>query len=573
MPSLLQKIPFLLEFFINGSFIIFMSMKTFNRLPGNWEGETINQILTYGSSIIPLVLFIKVLAGFLTSKSIEDYIRRDIFSLICFIPLLITWGDLDFAYWFSSAHLLFSILSIYDEEAEEKRISGKGDLFQTLSLKPAQWVMLTFLVVVLLGTFLLMLPVSAAKGKVIGFVDAFFTATSATCVTGLGTRSLSTDFSMIGQLVCLILIQIGGLSIMTLYSVVTILLGKSMGMNYRVIMQDLLDVSSMEDLFTMVVDIVKYTFLIELWGAIVLTIAFTFEGFDFGQAMYYGFFHSISAFCNAGFSLFDTSLETYATNPLINFTIMTLVTLGGLGFIVLRELKEVVTKKRTKERLGLHTKIVLYTSAVLTLSGTIFIFFGEYLGSLDQYSLFDKFQISLFQSVTLRTAGFNTLPLTNLNTYTLYFMTLFMFIGGSPGSTAGGIKTTTLAILAESIIATLKGKKSVTIFRRKVPGPMVVRATALTFISILFTSFFILVLMKLEPEQNFLAIFFEVLSASGTVGLTLGITPFLSMAGKIALSILMFIGRIGPLTLIIAIGQQQKARGKFDYPDGRIMIG
>jgi trk system potassium uptake protein TrkH len=418
-----------------------------------------------------------------------------------------------------------------------------------------------------------MLPFAAVSGESMGFVDAIFMATSATCVTGLATKSLATEFTLFGQVVILVLIQIGGLSIMTLYSSMTILLGRSLGMKDRVIMQDLLDVSSLEELFEMIVDIVKYTFIIELWGAIVLTIAFIIDGFEFGNALYYGFFHSISAFCNAGFSLFDTSLESYATNPLVTGTIMTLITLGGIGFVALKELKEVVTTGKKLVRLGVHTKVVLTTSLILTFSGAVFIFFGEFLHALDSYTFWEKIQVSLFQSVTLRTAGFNTLPLTNLHTYTLYAMTLLMFIGGSPGSTAGGVKTTSLAILVQSITSTLKGHKSVTIFDRTIPAPIVVRATALMFISILITSFFILVLMRFEPNQSFLSIFFEVMSASGTVGLTLGITPFLSAAGKLCVSMLMFSGRIGPLTLILAIGQQDSKKGSFEYPDGRIMIG
>ena len=418
-----------------------------------------------------------------------------------------------------------------------------------------------------------MLPVSSVEGKSISAIDAFFMATSATCVTGLSTISLADHFSFFGQLVILGLIQIGGLSIMTLYSSTVILLGRSMGMKDRIIMQDLLAVSSLEGLFAMIVDIIKYTFFIELWGGIILAIAFTFEGFEFGTAIYYGFFHSISAFCNAGFSLFNNSLESYATNPLINGTVSLLVILGGLGFIVLRELKEMAIRRKSLLRIALHTKIVLVTSTGLIVSGTLFFFFGEFLNALDNYELWEKMQISFFQSVTLRTAGFHTVSLDNLHAYTIYAMSLFMFIGGSPGSTAGGIKVTTFAILIQSIISTLKGRKSVVMVDRRIPSHMVVKATALTFISIMITSLFILVMMKLEPEQSFLTIFFEVVSASGTVGLSLGITPYLTVAGKIAIAAMMLIGRIGPLTLVLAIGERMEKTGKFDYPEGRIMIG
>ncbi len=575
MGKISQKLPFLLEFIFNGLFIFLYSLRSIKKLPASWDINLVSNIIQYAAYIVPFVLLINVLNNFRNSKGLEDFLRRYIFSMVVFIPLLITWGDVEFAFWLASAHLLSSILALYDDvnEVKEEKVRNEQNLFQGLRLRPAQMVLFSFVGVIFLGTFLLMLPVSSVDGKSISFVDGLFMATSATCVTGLSTLSVQDNLSVFGQVVLLALIQIGGLSIMTLYSSMAILLGRSMRMKDRIIMQDLLDVSSLEELFAMIVNIIKYTFLIELWGGIVLTIAFTFEGFEFGKALYYGFFHSISAFCNAGFSLFNNSLESYAGSPLVNGTIAILIILGGLGFIVLKELSEVITKGKKLVRLGLHSKIVIVTTIVLTVAGTLFIFFGEFLNALDSYTLWEKMQISFFQSVTLRTAGFNTIPLTNLHKYTIYMMTLFMFIGGSPGSTAGGVKTTTLAILFYSIKSTLKGDKKVTVLDRRIPSPMVVRATALMFISILITSTFILILMKLEPEQSFLPIFFEVISASGTVGLTLGITPYLSMMGKIAVSLLMLIGRIGPLTLILAIGQRNRDKGKMDYPDGRIMIG
>ncbi|MBT3585438.1 MAG: hypothetical protein HN509_11075 [Halobacteriovoraceae bacterium] len=576
MQHLLSKIPFLIELFVNGSFILLYSLRSTSYLPKSWSLEWVAGLLEAGAFFVPLVLFLVVIVNYMNSHGFEEFLRKYVFSIIVFVPLLITWGDLEFTFWLSSAHLLSSVLSLYDDNEEQsydEDFKEKSQFFHGIINRPHQMVLFSFTGVILLGTFLLLLPVSSIDGKGMTFSDALFMATSATCVTGLSTLSIATKFSLFGQMVILFLIQIGGLSIMTLYSLSAILLGKSMGLKDRITMQGLLDVSSLEDLFIIIVDIVKYTFLIELWGGIVLTIGFTFEGFEFGQALYYGFFHAISAFCNAGFSLFETSLESYATKPLINGTIVILVFLGGLGFIVMKEIQEVVRSGKSIVRLGLHTKVVVTTTVLLTITGFLFIFFGEFLNALDHFTLFEKFQVALFQSVTLRTAGFNTIPLTNLNNYTLYAMTLFMFIGGSPGSTAGGIKSTTLAILVQSIKSTLKSEKDVIVFGRKIPGQLVVRATALTFISILFTSFFILVMMKLEPEQEFLPLFFEVISAGGTVGLSLGITPQLTLMGKFAISALMLVGRIGPLTLMLAIGQKSMGSGKIDYPDGRIMIG
>lgn len=572
MGALIEKFPFLIELFFNGSFIFLYSLKLWGKIPESWDMHTVNSLLVSGAWLIPFVIFLVVIVNYLGMENFEKYLRKYVFSIIVFVPLIMTWGDLEFTFWLSSIHLLSSILSLYDEDLP-KRKGPSQELFKNISLRPAQMVLFSFSGLILLGAFLLMLPVSAAPSKSIGFVDALFMSTSATCVTGLSTLSISNDFSLFGQMIIIILIQIGGLSIMTLYSSLALLLGRSMGMKDRVIMQDLLHVSSMEELFIMIIKIIKYTFFIELWGGIILTIAFSLEGFEFGQAIYYGFYHSISAFCNAGFALFDTSLESYATNPLIHGTIACLITLGGLGFIVLRELVEIVHRGKSLVRMSLHTKIVLVTSFVLTIGGALFIFFGEFLNALDPYTLWEKVQIALFQSITLRTAGFNSIPLTGLHSFTIYGMALIMFIGGSPGSTAGGVKTTSLAILIHSIKSTLKGDKSVTIFDRNIPGPTVVKATAITFISIIIASIFILLMMKVEANTSFLPLFFEVISAFGTVGLSLGVSAELSIVGKLLISLLMLIGRIGPLTLVLAISTRAKGKGSMEYPDGRVLMG
>ncbi len=571
-----SKIPFRLELLFDMAFLILIFLKQPGKLPHIWPPATIGQAMGIVGGMIPIFMACSIFINFLKSKEVEDFFRRHIFALTVLIALFVVWGDPQFTFWLVSARLLSLLFGSYFW-FKGMRYRGKKKpelpLFYGIFLRPAQMLLFSFLLVILLGTSLLMLPAATRDGYSLALIDALFMATSAICVTGLATKSLANDFSLLGQMIILILIQIGGLSIMTLYSSLTILLGKSLGMRDQILMQDMLNINSLEGLFQMIVDIIKYTLFIELWGGIALTLAFSLEGFEFGYALYYGFFHSISAFCNAGFSLFDTNLEAYATNPFIHGIVAILVVLGGLGFVVLKELREVLVSGKHLVRLSLHTKTVLVVSIVLTLAGAFAIFFGEFLYVLESYTLWEKVQISLFQSVTLRTAGFNTVPMGNLQSYTLYLMSLFMFIGGSPGSTAGGVKTTTLAILVQSIMATLKGGKSVIMFDRVIPSPLVVKVTALVFISILMTSFSILLLIALEPQQNFLAIFFEAISASGTVGLSLGITPFLSSAGKLAISLLMFSGRIGPLTLILAIGQQNRSVGKVDYPDGKIMIG
>lgn len=574
MHFFLQKLPFFLELIFNGSFIVLYTLKQAKKLPLTWNNFLVDEIINYFGMGVPLIIFFVIVTNYMLLRGLNDYLRKYVFSIIVFVPLVITWGDIEFSYWLATAHLFSSILSLYDtKNFLGRKKAFQFNIFKKFSLKPAQIIILTFAGLILAGTLLLMLPLASKTGKPFPFIDAFFMATSATCVTGLTTLSLENNFSVFGQLIILALIQIGGLGIMTLSSSMTIFLGRSLGIKNRIVMKDLLDIKNLEDLIEMIFDIIKYTIIIELWGAIILTMAFSLEGYELGKAIYYGFFHSISAFCNAGFSLFDNSLENFTTNPLVTGTIGILITLGGLGFIVLKEFKVFLTKGISFSRFSIHTKIVLITSFALTFSGTIIIFFGEFLNAIDGYTLWEKIQISLFQSVTLRTAGFNTIPLSGLHGHTIYFMALFMFIGASPGSTGGGIKTSTIAILVQSVKSTLQGKKVVEFFDRTIPGPMVVKTTAVSIIAIFFSTSFTFILMQIESNQDFLAIFFEVISASGTVGLTLGITPILSWAGKLCIITLMYIGRIGPLTLVLAIGSKDRPTGNIQYPDGRLMIG
>lgn len=596
----MQRVPFLFELFINGSFILIYSMKAAKKIPqGQWQSIS-ETLLGIGVWLLPIIIFLSVIFNFMASSGVGDYIRKYVFSLILFVPMVITWGDYEFAFLLASAHLLSSIMALYESDSnpmEIPQIKHRGKdghwvyrheddeieslrtttflttLFRRIQLRPAQAVALSFVAVILVGAFLLVLPVSANEGKVISFLDALFMATSATCVTGLATKSVSGDFSVFGQLVILTLMQIGGLGIMTLSSSMAIFLGRAFEMRDRVAMQDVLDVGSQEELYALIIDIIKYTFFIELWGAIILTLGLTFEGFDFGTAIYYGLFHSVSAFCNAGLSMFDNSFENFATRPFIHGTLAILITLGGLGFVVLKELRRVIAEGKSFVRISIHTRVVLTTSLFLTAAGAIFIFFSEFLHALDNYTIWQKIQIALFQSITLRTAGFNTIPLGNLHTYTIYVMILFMFIGASPGSTGGGVKTTTLAILFKSMKASLYGENDVTLFNRRVAPSVVVKSTALIFISIVLVSFFVLVMLNLENDQPFLTVVFEVVSAFGTVGLSLGISPFLGMMGKLTIIMVMLIGRIGPLTLLLALSSKGQVSGRVEYPDGRVMIG
>lgn len=581
MNKLYHKLPFVLELFVNGSFIFLYSFYRTNKLESSLiSPESIELILNVFKHTAPIIILISILFNYLNSRDGDDFIRKYVFSLICIIPIFITYGDLQFTFWLSAVHLFSSVLSLYEvgnNELDKVKIQRRNKLsipvLEKIKLAPAQIVILSFSAIIFVGTLLLALPISAAEGKEIDLIDAFFMATSATCVTGLSTLSLSDNFSLIGQVIILTLIQVGGLGYMTLYSSMTILLGKSLAVRDKVMMQDLLDISSFEDLLNMIVSIIKYTLMIELLGAICLTVAFSWQGMEFGESLYYGIFHSVSAFCNAGFALFNNSLEDFGTSPFIHMTISSLIFLGGLGFIVLKELEFIIFKGRKIINLSVHSKVVLTVNISLVILVAIYIFFSEFLHGLVDYTLWEKVQISLFQSITTRTAGFNTINFATLHTHTLYLLSLIMFIGASPGSTGGGIKTTTFAILFQSVKATLRGSDRVVFFDRTVPNIIVVRAIAIIVISLILVSFFILVMMRLEPDHDFLALFFEVISAFATVGLSLGITPYLSMGGKLALVILMFVGRVGPLTLALAVGQKNKDIGNVEYPEGRIMIG
>ncbi len=366
MKRIYQKLPFVLELFVNGLFIVLYAFYNSNKIEASIVSTgLIEQALQTMAYIAPFFVLLSIVSFYYKSNDTDDFVRKYVFSVIVFFPLIITYGDIQFAFWLSAVHLFSTVLSLYDVNKSSKpnvitRMDGNLTIIDRLKLAPAQIVILSFSGIIFLGTLLLALPISSAEGKTISLIDAFFTATSATCVTGLSTLSLIDNFSFIGQIIVLLLIQIGGLGFMTLSSSMTILLGKSLAVKNQVMMQDLLDISSFEDLVAMIVDIIKYTLVIELFGGIILTIAFSLEGYEFGESLYYGFFHSISAFCNAGFSLFNNSLENFVTSPLITGTISTLIVLGGLGFIVLKELELVIFRNKKIVNLSVQFKDCIY---------------------------------------------------------------------------------------------------------------------------------------------------------------------------------------------------------------------
>jgi len=427
---------------------------------------------------------------------------------------------------------------------------------------------LGFLSAIAVGTILLILPAASSTQKSIGFINALFTATSATCVTGLIVLDTGRDFSIFGQLVILILLQCGGLGIMTMSTMFAFLVGRKISLKQRLIMQESLNQFSIGGLVRLAKYILIFTTVIEITGTIILFFRWQ-KSYSPLPALYLAVFHSISAFCNAGFSLFSDSIMRYKGDLIINLTFMVLIILGGIGFLVLLELFQ-YGKNRT---LSLHAKLALNMSLVLTLIGFIIIFFAEFnntstMGNLD---FSEKIYSSIFQSVTARTAGFNTIHIGSMQNATLFLMILLMFIGASPNSTGGGVKTTTFGLLVLYAWTSLKGKEEIQIFKRRVSQD--ITSKVLTVITLSLGLVFIMtILLSYIEGGDFMKVLFEVVSAFGTVGLSTGITSSLSIAGKMIIIITMFTGRIGPLGLTLALIQKREPE-MIRYPEEKIMVG
>ncbi|MGQ9628775.1 MAG: TrkH family potassium uptake protein [bacterium] len=448
-------------------------------------------------------------------------------------------------------------------------------------LKPAQMVATSFLSVIFVGTLLLMLPISTRDGDGLNFVDALFTATSAACVTGLVVYDTGSHFSTFGQAVILIMIQVGGLGIMTMSTSFMVMAGRRMTIKDRVIMGDALDQSNVGKLSGLIKYIVLSTFVMEFVGMILLVIGGVERRAPLGRALWFSAFHSISAFCNAGFSLYSDSLVRYRGNFAVNFIIMSLIVIGGLGFVVTSELFHLLWGRDERGRLSLHGRIVLTVTAALIVLGTIVFVSLEEGNSMRGLSLREKFLASLFQSITPRTAGFNTLDYGKVRPATLFLTMVYMFVGGSPGGTAGGVKTTTVSVFFLYVYAILRSRPNVEVMRRAIPRRAVQESIVIIAISIVVISAVIFSLLvtesgwsgEAEDFQGFpMKIVFEVFSAFGTVGLSTGITSKLTALGRLIIAITMFVGRVGPLTLAVAIGQRE-IKVSYQYPSEDVMVG
>ncbi len=448
-------------------------------------------------------------------------------------------------------------------------------------LRPAQQIALGFLTVIFIGSVLLSLPI--AQQIPTPYLDHLFIATSAVCVTGLSPLVVAETYTIFGQVVVIFLMQIGGLSLMTFIALFMIAIGGRLNIHEKIVMQETLNRTSLADITKFIVFIIKYTLFFELAGLILLATQFI-PSYGLGEGLYKALFISISAFNNAGFDILGAvSLQNYVSNPVVNFTIMIQIIMGGLGFSVWFDLQKSsssilkkVPIKRIFNQLKIHVKLVLIVTAILILSGWLFIFLAEYSNpaSLGSLSLMDKIMASLFQSVTLRTAGFSTLDIGVLRPATLVVMMLFMFIGGSPGGTAGGIKTTTMALVILYVITELRNKDSLVLFKKTISRDLLRRAVTILVLSLIIVFTGIIGLLFVQ-QGNPLAIVFEAVSAMGTVGLSMGITSSLNNWGKIIIILLMFVGRIGPVALAYTLKSNRVMRraNLVEYPHGQVIVG
>ncbi|TVY03941.1 TrkH family potassium uptake protein [Paenibacillus cremeus] len=442
-----------------------------------------------------------------------------------------------------------------------------------IKLTPPQILVIGFAAIILVGAGLLTLPI-ASTGTPLSFLNALFTATSATCVTGLVVVDTGSTFTFFGQIVIITLIQVGGLGFMTMATLIAFMLKKRISLKERLILQEAMNQGSMEGIVRLIRKVIAYSLTIELVAAIIFSIRWSFD-LGPGKAIYYGIWHAISFFNNAGFDLFGpitgpfSSLTSYADDFIVNVVSMGLIILGGLGFIVMADLMDYKKNKR----LSLHSKVVLSATGALILIGAIVIYVFEYtnpktLGSLNWYG---KILAAFFQSVTPRTAGANTVDLGALRQASQFFMVLLMFIGASPGSTGGGIKTTTFTTLIGAMLAMIRGKEDIVLFHNRLGKDRILKAITLTMVA-LFLVIFVTMLLSTTEDHSLLMILFEVTSAFGTVGLTLGLTSDLSEFGKMMIIFTMFAGRLGPLTLAYALGPKAE-KELYRYPEGKITIG
>lgn len=438
-------------------------------------------------------------------------------------------------------------------------------------LNGIQILIVGMIIINIVGAAILSSPISSKSGESTNFLDALFTSASAVCVNGLVINDTGTYWSTFGQIILIILSEIGGLGIMSFTIFISILLGKKITLKERLTFQSSMNTFNIQGLVKMIKYIMYVSFSVQFFGILLLSTQFVTE-FGFKKGMFYSLFHSVSAFCNVGMDLFGdfNSLTQYYSNPVVIITISVLVIIGGLGFSVLIELHNY----REIKKISVHTKMVIFISSILIIVGAIFIFILEYNNpkTLGNMNTFDKILNSIFSSITPRTAGFTTIATEEMTKGSKLITIILMFIGGSPGSTAGGLKTSTFGIIIFTIISVIRGREDTEAFGRKFSKEIVYKSFSLLIIGITLVICATMILLTTEYGETFMSILYESTSAIGTAGLSVGVTQKLSRIGKIIIIIMMYIGRIGPLTLVLALTNNKKKTG-IRYPEAKILIG
>ncbi|TFZ40273.1 Trk family potassium uptake protein [Soehngenia longivitae] len=444
----------------------------------------------------------------------------------------------------------------------------KSHLFIRFKLNPPRILALGFMLLIIIGALLLNLPIASQNGESIGFINALFTSASAVCVTGLVVVNTATHWTLFGQTVIILLIQMGGLGIMTMATIVAMISGRKISLKERLVIKEQLNQETLSGLVKLTKYVIYLTLFIEGIGALFLSIKFIPQ-FGLIKGIWFSVFHAVSAFCNAGFDITGNSLMDYNNSVLVMLTVASLIVLGGIGFGVILD----VVRNRKWRKLSLHSKLAISFTVFLIFFGTIIFYILESNNPLtmQEFTFKEKTLASLFASITPRTAGFNSIDVAGMNQSSTLLTIILMFIGGSPGSTAGGVKTVTMLVLIISTISIIKGERDVEVFKRRIPYETIFKSIAIIMIGIALV-FFVTFILTLTEDQEFLNILFETTSAFGTVGLSRGITPELSNAGKLILTLTMYSGRVGPLTLAFAVGYKEEHK-RFRYAEGNITVG
>lgn len=443
--------------------------------------------------------------------------------------------------------------------------------FNDIQLHPGRFLVIGFFSVILMGGLLLSTPFVTQSGRAVPMIDAFFMATTSVCVTGLVTVDTSATWNLLGQIIIMILIQIGGLGVMTTATIGTFIVGKKITLRNRMIIKESMSEYSVSGVVRMTRKIIQATFLIEFLGACILSFTFV-PVYGWSKGLWFSLFHAISSFCNAGIDLIGPySIKPFATEAPLTLTIAALIILGGIGFSVILD----VMHKLHKDPLSLHTKLVLTVTASLIGFGMLFFLISEYNNplTLGPMAFGDKLENAFFQAVTPRTAGYATINQWEMTRHSQIITQILMFIGGSPGSTAGGIKTVSFGLIIATVYSVIKGRYDTEIYGRRISKDTVNRAYTVLVIGLSVVFIPLMLLVLLNPELDPFKIMFETISAFGTVGLTAGITPQFSQFSKVILMVTMFFGRVGPLTILMAIAERAHDRNLIRYPEGRVNLG